>query len=84
MQSAESIFALFNDLVAQGKTIIIVTHDGGLAKHTHRIALIAGEVADVLKIPTDTVKSRLARARNRISEKLCSVENRQFCLYDPA
>jgi RNA polymerase sigma-70 factor, ECF subfamily len=42
------------------------------------------EVADALKIPLGTVKSRLARARYRISEKLCSVENRQFCLYDPA
>ena len=42
------------------------------------------EVADALKIPLGTVKSRLARARYKISEKLCSVENRQFCLYDPA
>jgi RNA polymerase sigma-70 factor (ECF subfamily) len=42
------------------------------------------EAADALKIPIGTVKSRLARARYRISEKLCSVENRQFCLCDPA
>ncbi len=38
---------LFNDLVAKGKTIIIVTHDSGLAKRTHRTALIAdGEIVN--------------------------------------
>jgi len=46
-KTAESVFALFNDLVAQGKTIIIVTHDSGLAKRTHRTALIAdGEIVN--------------------------------------
>lgn len=42
------------------------------------------EVADALKIPLGTVKSRLARARYRISEKLCSTKNRQYCLYETA
>src|SRR5512147_473811 len=46
-KTAESVFALFNDLVAQGKTIIIVTHDSGLAKRTHRTALITdGEIVN--------------------------------------
>ncbi len=46
-KTAESVFALFNDLVAKGKTIIIVTHDSGLAKRTHRTALIAdGEIVN--------------------------------------
>ncbi|HSL42057.1 MAG TPA: ATP-binding cassette domain-containing protein [Anaerolineales bacterium] len=46
-KTAESVFALFNDLVAQGKTIIIVTHDSSLAKQTHRTALIAdGEIVN--------------------------------------
>jgi ABC-type lipoprotein export system ATPase subunit len=46
-KTADSIFALFNDLVAQGKTIIVVTHDSGLAKRTHRTALIAdGEIVN--------------------------------------
>src|SRR5690349_1102947 len=39
-KTADSVFELFRDLVAQGKTIIIVTHDSGLAKRTHRTALI--------------------------------------------
>jgi len=46
-KTAESVFALFNDLVAKGKTIIIVTHDSGLAKQTHRTALITdGEIVN--------------------------------------
>jgi len=46
-KTAESVFSIFNDLVAQGKTVIIVTHDSGLAKRTHRTALIAdGEIVN--------------------------------------
>jgi energy-coupling factor transporter ATP-binding protein EcfA2 len=46
-KTAETIFGLFNDLVAQGKTVIIVTHDSSLAKRTHRTALIAdGEIVN--------------------------------------
>jgi len=43
-KTAESVFELFNQLVAQGKTIIIVTHDSGLAKRTTRTALITDGV----------------------------------------
>ena len=46
-KTAESVFTLFNDLISKGKTIIIVTHDSGLAKRTHRTALIAdGEIVN--------------------------------------
>jgi ABC-type lipoprotein export system ATPase subunit len=46
-KTAESVFELFHELAAQGKTIIIVTHDSSLAKRTHRTALIAdGEIAN--------------------------------------
>jgi ABC-type lipoprotein export system ATPase subunit len=55
-RTADNIFQLFKDLVAQGKTIIIVTHDSGLAKRAERTALIAdGEIVNefVLKaMPT--------------------------------
>ena len=46
-KTADQCFRLFNNLVAKGKTIIIVTHDSGLAKRTHRTALIAdGEIVN--------------------------------------
>ena len=46
-KTAESVFTLFNELISQGKTIIIVTHDSGLAKRTNRTALIAdGEIVN--------------------------------------
>ena len=44
-KTAERVFELFNNLVAQGKTIIIVTHDNEMAKRASRVALIAdGEI----------------------------------------
>ena len=55
-KTADNIFQLFKNLVAEGKTIIIVTHDSGLAKRAERTALIAdGEIVNeyVLKaMPT--------------------------------
>ena len=46
-KTADSVFELFKELVAQGKTIIVVTHDSGLAKRTERTALIAdGEIVN--------------------------------------
>jgi putative ABC transport system ATP-binding protein len=46
-KTAETIFALFRQLAAQGKTVIIVTHDSSLAKQTQRTALIAdGEIVN--------------------------------------
>jgi ABC-type glutathione transport system ATPase component len=46
-KTADSVFQLFKGLVEQGKTIIVVTHDSGLAKRTQRTALIAdGEIVN--------------------------------------
>ena len=64
-KTAESVFTLFNDLVAKGKTIIIVTHDSGLAKRTHRTALIAdGEIVNeyVAKIMPTLTPGQLLQA----------------------
>ncbi len=46
-KSAETIFSLFNQLIADGKTVIVVTHDSSLARRTHRTALITdGEIVN--------------------------------------
>ena len=72
-KTAETIFGLFNDLVAQGKTVIIVTHDSSLAKRTHRTALIAdGEIVNeyVAKaMPTLSQDQMLWAARNAEVQK---------------
>ena len=48
-KTAERVFSLFNELVARGKTIIIVTHDNGLSKRATRTALISdGEVSSYM------------------------------------
>ena len=45
--TAESIFNLFENLVAGGKTILMVTHDLDLASRaTRTILLVDGEIAD--------------------------------------
>jgi ABC-type lipoprotein export system ATPase subunit len=73
-KTAESVFTLFNELVSQGKTIIIVTHDSGLAKRTNRTALITdGEIVNeylVKALPTLTPAQLLSATR--------SVQPRQY------
>ncbi len=46
-RSADAIFQLFEGLVAGGKTIVMVTHDDGLARRAQRTIVLAdGEVVD--------------------------------------
>jgi ABC-type lipoprotein export system ATPase subunit len=40
-RTAAHILEIFDDLAAQGKTILIVTHDNELARHAHRRVLIS-------------------------------------------
>lgn len=63
-KTAATVFDLFNRLVAEGKTVIIVTHDSSLAKNAHRTALIAdGEIVNeylAKALPTLTHQQLLA------------------------
>lgn len=49
-KTADSVFRLFESLVADGKTILMVTHDSELANRVHRTITIAdGEIVDERK-----------------------------------
>jgi len=71
-KTATKVFNLFNTLVEQGKTIIIVTHDSSLARLAHRTALITdGEIVNesVAKaFPTMTHEQLLA-ATHKITSR---------------
>jgi len=46
-RTAEQVFDLFEDLVARGKTILMVTHDNDLVRRVKRALLVAdGEIVD--------------------------------------
>ena len=51
--TADSIFQIFLDLSAQGKTILMVTHDRGLAQQASRTV----EIADGVIIADETLKN---------------------------
>jgi len=63
-KTAETVFNLFNQLVEEGKTIIIVTHDSSLARRANRTALITdGEIVNeyvARALPTLTHEQLLA------------------------
>ncbi len=49
-KTADSVFELFSDLVARGKTILMVTHDKDLAKRVTRAVTVAdGEIVDEIR-----------------------------------
>jgi putative ABC transport system ATP-binding protein len=65
-KTAESVFGLFDRLAGQGKAIVIVTHDSGLASRTHRTALIVdGEIAsENFRDESEPVPATLLRVAN--------------------
>lgn len=68
-KTADSIFRLFEDFVAQGKTILIVTHDRNLAGRVPRVVFIDdGEITDqhvASALPTLT-QQELARVSSKL------------------
>ncbi|MCS7061339.1 MAG: ATP-binding cassette domain-containing protein [Anaerolineae bacterium] len=66
-KTAEAVFALFQQLTAQGKTLIMVTHDSSLAQRAGRTVLIAdGEIVNeyvARALPTLTHQQMLHATR---------------------
>jgi len=63
-KTGQAILALFDELVAAGRTIVLVTHDPGVGKRAHRvISLYDGDIAsDVRNSPTDRPAEQPAQA----------------------
>src|SRR5262245_9998782 len=71
-KTAATVFGLFNQLVAEGKTVIIVTHDSSLARHAHRTALITdGEIVNeyVAKALPTLTHDQLLAATHKIKAR---------------
>jgi len=71
-KTATKVFNLFNSLVEQGKTIIIVTHDSSLAQRAHRTALITdGEIVNeyVAKVFHTMTHEQLLAATHKITPR---------------
>ena len=74
-ESSENLYQLLDELPDVFRTVLTLVD-------IHELDY--AEAASALNVPIGTVKSRLARARLQMSEKLRRVENRQFCLYSEA
>lgn len=71
-KTAATMFDLFNQLVAEGKTVIIVTHDSSLARHAHRTALIAdGEIVNeyVAQVLPNLTHAQLLAATHKFTAR---------------
>lgn len=71
-KTAATVFELFNQLVQEGKTVIIVTHDSSLARHAHRTALIAdGEIVNeyVAKVLPSLTHDQLLAASHKFTAR---------------
>jgi putative ABC transport system ATP-binding protein len=74
-KTAETVFAMFKQLVEQGKTIIMVTHDGSLAKRVSRTVLIAdGEIVNeyVAKAMPTLTHDQMIRATRHLTTLKCT------------
>ena len=71
-KTADSVFRMFEDLVAQGKTILMVTHDRDLAKRASRTVIISdGEIIEeyLAKTFPSLTEDQLVQVTKQISRR---------------
>lgn len=61
-RTSESIWSLFESLAAEGKTVIVVTHDKEVSRHVHRVVALADGVIVSDTARTTRVHAAVARA----------------------
>lgn len=72
-KTAEKIFSLFEDLVASGKTILMVTHDSDLARRVNRTILISdGEIVNeyLVRALSTLTQDQLVEVSRRIKPQI--------------
>jgi putative ABC transport system ATP-binding protein len=70
-RTSEIIFRLFEQLVASGKTIMMVTHDGDLAKRVRRTLVIAdGEIIDEYYQQPEIIKAAKSPVTDLLTVKV--------------
>jgi putative ABC transport system ATP-binding protein len=56
--TADAVLALFTDLVAQGKTVVLVTHERDVRRYVSRqVTLVDGRIADDIQAKADQLSS---------------------------
>ncbi len=74
-KTAEKIFSLFEDLVASGKTVLMVTHDSDLARRVNRTILISnGEIVNeyLVRALSTLSQDQLAEVARRVKPQVYS------------
>ena len=72
-KTAEKIFTLFEDLVASGKTVLMVTHDNDLARRVDRTILISnGEIVNeyLVQALATLTQDQIAEVARRVTPKV--------------
>jgi lipoprotein-releasing system ATP-binding protein len=65
--STEQVFGVLRDVASQGRTVIVVTHDPGLAARAdRRIQIVDGKIAKETWLSNETADADIAQERRQV------------------